>query len=43
VTTEKDLVKVRELVGDVPLFALRMEMTMEEGFDDFVRQRLSCG
>jgi tetraacyldisaccharide 4'-kinase len=43
VTTEKDLVKVREVVGNIPLFALRMDMKMEAGFDDFVYRQLACG
>ncbi len=41
VTTEKDLVKVKDLAVDIPLFALRMDVVMEKGFDDFVQQRLS--
>ncbi len=41
VTTEKDLVKIGGVAGDIPIFALGMEMVMEEGFDDFVQQRLT--
>ncbi|MDR9500704.1 MAG: tetraacyldisaccharide 4'-kinase [Desulfurivibrionaceae bacterium] len=41
VTTEKDLVKVKEFSTDMPLFALRMDVVMEKGFDDFVCRRLS--
>ncbi len=41
VTTEKDLVKVTGFSSALPLYALRMEIVMEEGFDDFVRSRFS--
>lgn len=40
-TTEKDLVKLKGVVTSIPLFALRMEVVMEKGFDDFVHQRLT--
>lgn len=40
VTTEKDLVKVKGVKSDIPLYALRMDVVMEKGFDDFVQQRL---
>lgn len=41
VTTEKDLVKVKAFASGVPIFALRMDMVVEQGFDDFVWQSLS--
>lgn len=41
VTTEKDLVKVKRVGSNIPLFALKMDVVMEKGFDDYVRQRLA--
>ncbi|MEN8258172.1 MAG: tetraacyldisaccharide 4'-kinase [Thermodesulfobacteriota bacterium] len=41
VTTEKDLVKVKEIGCDLPLYALRMDVVMEKGFDDFLFERLA--
>ncbi len=41
VTTEKDLVKLKGIACDLPLYALRMDVVMEKGFDDFVVEQLA--
>lgn len=41
VTTEKDLVKLKGIRADLPLYALRMDVVMAEGFDDFVQDSLT--
>ena len=43
-TTEKDLVKLQEAelpVGEIPLFALRMEVQMDNDFNQFILSRLA--
>ncbi|ADH85775.1 tetraacyldisaccharide 4'-kinase [Desulfurivibrio alkaliphilus] len=40
ITTEKDLVKLAPLQGQLPLLALRVGLVMEERFECFVRARL---
>jgi len=41
VTTEKDLVKLGGLAISLPLYALRMEVKLDEDFYRFLRERLS--
>lgn len=41
VTTEKDMVKLGDFTTALPVFALRMEVIVEEGFDDFVCRQLA--
>ncbi|MEN8139815.1 MAG: tetraacyldisaccharide 4'-kinase [Thermodesulfobacteriota bacterium] len=41
VTTEKDIVKLRGMRLDLPIFALRMEMRVAGDFDMFVRKQLA--
>ena len=40
ITTEKDMVKLKHVTWDFPLFSLRMSVIPEEGFDGFVLERL---
>jgi tetraacyldisaccharide 4'-kinase len=40
ITTEKDMVKLKHMVCDFPLMALRMSVVPEEGFDNFVLEKL---
>ena len=40
ITTEKDMVKLKHMVCDFPLMALRMSVVPEEGFDRFVCEKL---
>lgn len=40
ITTEKDFVKIKGVTADLPIWALRVELRMEEGFDRFVLSRL---
>lgn len=40
ITTEKDLVKLKNMVCDFPLMALRMAVVPEHGFDQFVIEKL---
>lgn len=40
ITTEKDLVKIIPFADEYPLWALRVELFMEEAFDDFLRNFL---
>lgn len=40
-TTEKDFVKIKKTAPDLPIFALKMEVKMEEDFDRFVLDSLS--
>ena len=40
ITTEKDMVKLKPMVCDFPLMALRMSVVPEEGFDRFVCEKL---
>jgi tetraacyldisaccharide 4'-kinase len=39
-TTEKDLVKLKNAQFDLPLIAVRMEVKLESSFDDFVLKQL---
>ena len=41
ITTEKDLVKLAEKDLQLPLYALKMEMVPEDGFDNFILEQLS--
>lgn len=40
ITTEKDMVKLKHMICDFPLMALRMSVVPEEGFDRFVLEKL---
>jgi len=40
ITTEKDFVKLKDLACDLPLWVLSVELRMDEGFDQFIQQRL---
>ncbi len=40
ITSEKDMIKLRNADLGFPLYALRMEIVPEKGFDDFVHNRL---
>lgn len=40
ITTEKDMVKLKHMVCDFPLMALRMSVVPEEGFGNFVLEKL---
>jgi tetraacyldisaccharide 4'-kinase len=40
ITTEKDMVKLKQMVCDFPLMALRISVVPEEGFDNFVLEKL---
>ncbi|MBI5559520.1 MAG: tetraacyldisaccharide 4'-kinase [Deltaproteobacteria bacterium] len=40
ITTEKDLVKLKDKDLSLPLYALRMEVMAEQDFDDFVLEKL---
>jgi len=42
ITTEKDMVKLAGKDLGLPLYALRMEMVPEQGFNDFVLKRLTA-
>lgn len=41
ITTEKDFVKLREFPCSMPLWVLKVELVIEEGFDNFIHQRLT--
>jgi tetraacyldisaccharide 4'-kinase len=40
ITTEKDMVKVRNLSTSIPVYAVRMEAGLDDTFHDFLRERL---
>lgn len=40
ITTEKDMVKLKHMVCDFPLMALHMSVVPEEGFDNFILEKL---
>ena len=40
ITTEKDFVKLKSLLGDFPVLALKVELFMEEKFELFLADRL---
>ncbi len=43
VTTEKDLVKLKGLEFSLPLYAVRMKVELDDGFDQFVLAKLGYG